>query len=56
MSASVTAAGLSLVHFVVAVLIFVMFDSWVGWLLVGGGWFFLAVSYICSAIERRVES
>lgn len=53
MKAADSAAGISLVHFVAAIVVFMLGLGSIGWLFVGLGWFFLAVSYICSVIERK---
>lgn len=56
MRASGTAAGLSFLHYLAALFLFINGGGWVAWLLVCLGAFFLAVSYICSVIERAGES
>lgn len=56
MKASGAAARLSLLHYVAAFFLFISGGGWVAWLLVALGGFFLAVSYICSVIERKGES
>lgn len=56
MKAAASATGISLGHFVAAIVIFMLGLGSIGWFFLGLGWFFLAVSYICSVIERAGES